>query len=51
MKANCEICKNDVGVPGLPICKYEEIDEINLDYSSKDIDSMYTENCTRFEEE
>lgn len=48
--ANCGKCKMNEGDKDFPICKYEEIDEMNrfMNVSTNDIDSMYTEQCTRY---
>lgn len=48
--ANCGRCKMNIGDKDFPICKYEEIDEMNsyIGVSTKDMNSMYTEDCTRF---
>lgn len=49
---NCATCKFNEGDDLFPICKYEEIDELNgyMNVSSKELDSMYTENCVRYKE-
>ena len=49
--ANCETCKRNEGTPGYPICKYEEIDERNnyTNITTKEMNTMYTEDCVRYE--
>lgn len=50
VKTDCELCKMNEGTPGFPICKYEELDE-EIGYSgvsTKDMNSMYTDECTRY---
>lgn len=50
--SKCSICKFNKGDDLFPICKFEEIDENNgyLNVTSKQLDTMYTEECVRYEE-
>lgn len=50
--SDCGTCKFNEGDELYPICRYEEIDEDNnyMNATLKELETMYTEECVRYEE-